>query len=147
MNKKGAIGPELQFFYLVNGKYRNGVSSLHNIDQVERVYQIGAAFAPFSPFYAEFNEQIGRMVSGGFFNLWKSSSLSKKPWNGKEEDIEPQILTMDHMEVAFIASLLPLTFAILAFFVEVLVNWTKVFVPRIRAYVVIKAFYDFFRRH
>lgn len=143
-NKKGTLSSVLRFFYFVNGKYRSGVSSLHNINEVLMVFQTGAAFAPFSPFFTEFNEQIGRMVSGGFFNFWKFFSL-KKP--GKEEDIGPQVLTMDHMEVALIASLLPLTFAIFAFLVEVSVKWTKIFVPRIGTYVVIKTFYKFFPKH
>lgn len=132
---------------MVNAKYRNGISSLHALDEIEDVRHIGLAFAPFSPFFGEFNEQIGRMMSAGFFNFWVPASAIKVSWKEKAEDIGPQVLTMDHMAVALIASLLPLTLAVIAFIAEVSVNWMKVTVPRIRVYFVVNAFYKIFRNH
>lgn len=141
-NKMGAVAPELIFYYHVNGKYRSGVSSLHFLDEIDHVVHSGLVFPSFSPFFDEFNDQIGRLVSGGFFNFWQPFKIKK----GKAEDIGPQVLTMDHMEVALIASMLPFTFAIIAFIAEISVHWTKIVVSRIRAFFVIKAFYVHFRR-
>lgn len=139
----GAISGELQFSYYVEKWYRSGISSLNVLNEIQKVVHCGLTFAPFSPFFDEFDDLIGRMVSGGFFNFWKSSSLLKL----KAEDIGPQVLTMDHMEVAFLASLLPFTLAIFCFVAEVSVHWTNIFVPRVRAFFVIKAFYELFKRH
>lgn len=139
-NKLVSVVAGPQFVYFVNEKHRSGVSSLHILDEVTKVVQLGLAFSSFSPFYSEINVQIGRMISGGFFNYWRSFFFPK-PLNVKSESIGPQVLTMDHMEVAFIASLLPLTLAISAFMTEVSIRWIKIFIPRVRAFFVIKAFY------
>lgn len=106
----------------------------------------GLPFAPFSPLFSEINEQIGRLVSGGFFNLWKINTL-KKEWKVKVDEIGPQVLTMDQMEVAFLVSLLPLVLAMMAFIAEVSVSWKKIFVERIEVLFVIRAFYRFYRKH
>lgn len=145
-NKMGVEIGDLQFSYFVVTWYRGGVSSLNILDEIKKVVQVGLVSAPFSPFFDECNDLIGRMVSGGFFNLWKSRRVNNG-WNRKAEDIGPQVLTMEHMEVAFLASLLPFTFAIIAFIAEISVHWTKIVVPRLRAFFVIKAFYKLFRRH
>lgn len=144
-NRIVAIIGERRFVYNVAQRHRSGVSSLHVLDEVDNVVQSGIAFSPFSSFYKEFNEQIGRMVSGGFFKFWLYYHSKQKAWKARAEEIPPQVLTMEHMEVAFIASLLPFTFAVSAFMVEMMALWTKVFIPKLSTFFVVKAFYKLHR--
>lgn len=145
-NKIGVLTAELQFVYALNKKHRSGMSSLHILEDIARVVYVGSVFKPFSPFYEEFNELIGRMISSGLFNLWKSEFTLKKDYAVRVEEIGPQVLTLDQMEVAFMISLLPLSLAMVAFLVEIFVHWMKVVFPRVRAFLVLRSYYGEVRR-
>lgn len=125
--------------------YRSGHSSLHSLEEIKIVAHVGVTFQRFTPFYEQVDELIGRLITGGFFKRWLLQHLDFKDSKVKIEDIGPQVLTMDQMEVAFIASLLPLTLALTAFFMEVFVQWMKILIPRIRAYIVLKKYYRHLR--
>lgn len=144
-NKIGVQASELHFIFRTIINVRSGHSSLHSLEEIENIIHSGTPFLPFSPFFEQVNELIGRMVSSGLFKHWASIYFEFKESKNKIEDIGAQVLTMDQMEVAFLASLLPLTLALTAFLMEVFAHWVKIFIPRVRAYIVLKNYYRYLR--
>lgn len=145
-NKIGIHASELHFLNFLNERFQSGQGSLHRLREIAKVSHFGAWFYRFNPFFDQMNELIGRMVSGGLFRKWLSENREENKLRSKIEDIGPEILTMDHMEVAFIASLLPLTLALTAFFVEIFVHCVKIVVPRIIVYFVLQTYYAHSRK-
>lgn len=119
-NKGIHLTVDTSMLFIESQKYRSGQTSLHALDQkVENLY-IGVTFEPFNPFFEDFNEKINQMLSSGLFDYWLYSNYKLK--NNVVEDIGPQVLTMDHLGVAFIACSLPLLLAIAAFLGEVVLH-------------------------
>lgn len=90
----------------------------------------GYGFKPFSPFYETFKDMFGQLVTLGF-----SSSMELQlplPPNKRTEDLEigPQILTMDHLGLGFIACLIFMGLATVVFFMEVTVNYLNKLLSR-----------------
>lgn len=108
---------------LINISYRMGTSSLVCLSEVWRSFPWGLMFLPFSPYYEEFNEKIIQMNTAGLTSFWYRDSMRRRysrfEKRTKPPDIAPQVLTMEHLEVAFIACLVPLVASILVFIIEV----------------------------
>lgn len=118
-------------------QYRSGESSFHALYEAEGTHHVTAVFRSFFPFLEEFNEVIGNTVSFGF-NWLQQESFEKHA----QESVEHQVLTMDHLEVAFIACLIPLVMSIIAFIAEVSIHAVKVTIPRIIFYRLLEEFYN-----
>lgn len=101
-------------------KYRGGVSSLHALNEIVQVIPGGCGFKRFSPFFKTFNEFIGIYIAAGL-----STSIEKMfapEIQTKADDIGPQVLTMEHLALGFIACLIPLALATAIFLIELSVN-------------------------
>lgn len=107
--------------------YRSGTSSLLCLDENRETSPQGLLFIPrfipFSPFYEEFNEKIIQMHSAGLTKYWYQDKFRRLGVRFgvkmKPVDIGSQVLTMEHLEVPFIACLIPMVTSILAFIIEV----------------------------
>lgn len=108
-------------YYVYLLKYRSGISSLSILDETALTNHHVFGFKPFSPLFQAFNKTIGRLIDVGYFTkffewIYRSS---------KNEDIGPQVLTMDHLGLCFIACLIPLGIAFVIFLIEVIVSSCK----------------------
>lgn len=70
--------------------------------------------------FETFNVMIDRLISSGYFqNMPMFSRINEE----KSIDYkEPQVLTMDHLELCFVACLIPLAVSILVYFAELIFN-------------------------
>lgn len=112
--------------------YRSGESSLHKLPEVQHSWYLSLMFLKFNPFLEEFNSKIGRMVNTGCLYFDKYGfNPNKTLIRQAAEDIGPQVLTMDHLGVAFIAFSIPLTMSITVFLVEISIRAYRTMIPEI----------------
>lgn len=80
----------------------------------------GSVFKFFSPFYEKFSEKILQYVELSFLlNIdWEEPPSTEAMIKGAEKEV----LTMDHLEVAFIACLTPMGLATAVFLMELTVH-------------------------
>ena len=73
---------------------------------------IGIVFKKFSPFFETYNEVKGWLESNGMMEKYRQENkVSKK----KPEELEPQVLTMDHLRIGFLACLIVASVSFVAF--------------------------------
>lgn len=83
------------------------------------------------PYFDIFDDLINIFAHHGFTNYqFDHSSVFKylkfsSSYKLKLEALGPQVLTMDHLEIAFIFSLCPLILSFVAFFGELLTFWLQ----------------------
>lgn len=129
--------------------YRSGQSSLHKLDEVYVTAHYLIPFQNFSPFFEEFNSKVGRMFDSGLF-FYIAPSLHKEPLlyysrsNIKRiiAGDDPQVLTMDHLEVAFIACLIPMLMAIAAFLIEMSIKAYQKLIPAISFSFILSSYFE-----
>lgn len=120
--------------------YRSGISSLHLLeDNIQTIY-MAIVFKGFSPFLETFNDRLHRMMSNGLIDYWQRNENNPEGFMKKVDKIGPQVLTMEHLEIAFWVCMIPLAFACIAFICEISYPACKQIVPTIVAYFVIRAF-------
>lgn len=61
------------------------------------------------------------MHSSGLIQYWINELFNPKGLKVKSEDIEPQVLTMEHVTVGFLVCLCPLASSIIIFIFEIAV--------------------------
>lgn len=106
-----------------NNQYRSGFSSITVLEETVNSDSFGTVFKPFSPFFEAFNEKIDHIVSSGMFSLWYKDGENAKGIKRVEDVIGPQVLTMEHLNVAFLVCFVPLAISGFAFAYEVIKNW------------------------
>ena len=74
-------------------------------------------FKKFSPYFETFNDVKIWFESNGIMEKWRQDTrdLSIKP-----DELGPQILTMDHLKIGFLACLVPLVISIAIFVAEII---------------------------
>lgn len=110
---------------LINNGYRLGSSSIRLLNEPIKLYFSGLRFKRFSPFYGEFNEKLGQMISSGLTSKWYEEYLN--PFNRmvSVDDIGPQVLTMHDLDVAFGVCFIPLVCSVVAFAFERAKFWYR----------------------
>lgn len=98
--------------------YRSGVESFLILGENVATMVNGVFFTHFHPFYEPFNDQILWLESGGF--LERQRKWTNRIALAKDEGIGPQVLTLDHLGIAFVACTIPLIASIVAFFLELI---------------------------
>lgn len=115
-----------EFLGELNSAFRSGVTSLALLkDSTYKTYFRSITFRPYHPYFEMFNEKIGELISGGILQHLYRKKLNPKSQFFVEENIGPQILTMEHLEMGFAICLIPLTKAIIAFIFELLLGFLK----------------------
>ena len=98
--------------------YRSGETSLVLLDEVYVTFPVVLLFKDYSPYLETYNEMLGWMESNGLIGLWRQYKMGYSV--RKSEDIGPQVLTLDHLKIGFLACLISINFCIAAFIGEVL---------------------------
>lgn len=118
-----------RFAYIHNNMYRSGTSSITLLEDDQRMIAHGYVFKPYSPFYETFNAKIGLLNSNGVLPQIEKDYLNPLGFTRHDDEIGPQVLTLDHLGVAFLISLCPLLTATLVFLCEVFVPSRYLKVP------------------
>lgn len=102
-----------EYLNSIHGTYRDGTSSIHVLDETVAPLIAGQQFKEFDPLKKTFDEKFSRLYESGLINkLHERNSL-------KEEEIGPEILTMDHIGIGFLCCIAPLMIALGVFFLEI----------------------------
>lgn len=119
------IGMAKVLMIFENRIYRTGISSIMLLKEDYRTLMIGLIFKPFSPFFEVFNQRIGELVTSGLTDYWFKNELNPQEKKRIVEDIGPQVLTMDHLEIGFIVCLVPLTLSFIIALIEISISILK----------------------
>jgi len=103
-----------------NQEYRSGFMSITTMDLVIRTDNFALVFLKNSPFYETFNKKIMQMISNGIIEHWFRNVNNPTGLKRKIEEIGPQILTLDHLDVGFLMCLTVLGFSFLLFCAELI---------------------------
>ena len=107
--------------YLIDNRaYRSGTTSLTYLEENIKLLYTGILFNVSSPFIEKYNEKLEWLKTGGFLEYWKLYEYLPP----KLEEIGPQILTLDHLGVAFLLCLTPLSLCFAAFIAELI--WSRI---------------------
>lgn len=105
----------------LHSEYRSGFSSVHLLENCVTMTFMGITFPPFSPFYETFNKMIGDLITSGLMDYWHEVFMNPKGLKITEDEIGPQVLTMDHLEICFVICFIPIVLSLLAFFYEIII--------------------------
>ena len=92
--------------------YRSGITSLQILEEDYITLRIGLFFDEFSPFFEVYNEVQFWLESNGVMEKWRRDITLRK---SKQEELGPQVLTMDHLAIGFLACLIPAILSVVAF--------------------------------
>lgn len=102
-------------------KYRSGEASLKMLDETIKFHYISFFFHLHSPFVQTFDEKLIQLQEAGIIKHMLPKSKNKIAL----EEPNPQVLTMEHLEIGFISCLVPLFLSGIAFIVEILMRVIK----------------------
>ena len=106
--------------YIDNRAYRSGTTSLTYLDEDHKLVYTGILFKTFSPFIEVYNEKLEWLKTGGLLDYWKLYEYLPP----KLDEIGPQVLTLDHLIVAFLICLAPLSLCCAALIAELI--WSRI---------------------
>lgn len=130
----------------VERHYRIGKSSIGILNQILPGIFVTISFAPFDPFYAQFDEVLRALFEGGLVqNLLFNN---KKMFN---EEIPALVLTMEDLGIGFLICVISMAVSIILFFLEIVFSKVAALVENFRctvvaAYVVV-VFMKYFLNH
>ena len=104
------------FIDYLESLYKSGASSLTVLEDDYKLIFNGIMFLDFSPFFETHNEMLGWMEDFGFMANWREVFMKYKPTI--IEELGPQVLTMDHLGIGFLACCIPLAFCTAVFIGE-----------------------------
>lgn len=118
-------GSDTLISYIENHEYRSGLTSLHVIDEFVQSTYFCLYLKNFSPFNELLNEIIMNFNDAGIFDYDVKDFLNPKGIHRKIEEDGPQVLTMEHLEIGFIICSIPLSLAVIAFFIEIAIPFFR----------------------
>ena len=104
-------------------KYRSGTTSVVVLEEDYKLLYAGMMFRAFCPYLEIYNQILGMMESNGQMEYWRQN-FYYPPSPPKPEDIGPQVLTMDHLRIGFLACCIPAVLSIFAFIGELV--WSRI---------------------
>lgn len=126
----------------LNSQLRSGSISVSLLPETYTTLFNAEAFLPFSPFFEDFNAKIHQMITSGLFDLWHRREENPKGLTRKPEDVGPQVLTLEHLQMGFKFSLYPLTISAFVFLIELSILWCKTLINNLIVWNVVKAFIE-----
>ena len=118
-NRAATAGYRQHINQIENHVYRSGITSLAPLDEDYIMFHHGVVFKHFSPYFETFNDVKIWFESNGIMEKYRQDS---KLVSKKQDDLGPQILSMDHLKIGFLACLVPMAVSIAVFIAE-LVRW------------------------
>lgn len=95
------------------------------IDKNNGVTLNGVGFRAVSPFIESFKGIFSRMISNGLAQKFIGDYWNRQGFNRGEDQIGPQVLTLDDLGVAFQICCILLALSLAAFAGEIFVFWSK----------------------
>ena len=114
-----------EYIQAMNNRYHSGVVSLSVLEETKTTVFQNINFKLFSPLFETFNDKLHFMISNGFTQKVFENHVNPNGRKIIEDQIDPQILTMDQLAVGFQICFVPLAFSTIAFLVEVLIPLIK----------------------
>jgi hypothetical protein len=97
--------------------------SVYLLDENSATLHYSLAFNRSNPYNRIFNKKIDQLISGGLVLKFEQIRTSYHRRQPKQEDSqEPQILTVQHLEICFIAIMICLGLSCLVFMIEFVVG-------------------------
>lgn len=109
-----------QFLSHIENNLRNGFTSILMLETPIQNTQVGLIFKPLSPFYEMMNVKTMELVESGLIGLWIQKKTNGKLIRRVIEEIGPQVLTMDHLEIGFLVCSVPLMLSVMVFILELI---------------------------
>lgn len=109
--------------------YRNGKSSLGFLEQQLPEFPITISFAPFDPFFEEFDEKIQKFVEAGLYDNFAYKYKNNRLFN---EEVPPLVLTMDDLSIGFLFCSIPMALGVVVFMLEVITDKLTVLAEKLR---------------
>lgn len=140
---RATIATARKAIFLMEAKlFRSGRSSLRALDEPIRNFHICLMIGIYSPFYEILNEIVFNLMSGGILDYHQKNFNNPK---GKKaelsiDEIGPQVLTMDHLEIGFLIHVALLLAAFIVFLSEIVFAHMMVLIERIVIMFVIIAY-------
>ena len=100
--------------------YRSGTTSMQLLDEPYKSIYKGIVFKSWTPLLETFNKMLAKMEANGMMAHWRQFQEFSTT---KLEEIGPQVLTMDHLELGFLACCIPIVLAAIAFIGEL--AWSR----------------------
>lgn len=125
-NMKVSVAEEGFLDVIEAHRFSSGFASLRTLSEKVSIQYWFPYFASFNPFFEEFNAKISQMVATGHFGSWKMHEIKKSLIKDRKDNIGPQVLTMEQLEVAFIVCSVPAILSVVVFCFEVLVQSPRV---------------------
>lgn len=88
-------------------------------------------FPPFNPFFEEFNGKVALMVSSGVIERWYRDFFALSHVKRIADEIGPEVLTMEHLDIGFVVCLIPMGLSVLVFICELVVYHGKMLIQKI----------------
>lgn len=104
---------------IINNIYRRGVSSLSHLPERISAVSHGYSFPLFSPFFDTFNVIIIRMFDVGLSIYWNQRLFYPKDAMIKVDELGPEVLTMEHLDIAFKIIMVAMAISCLSFLAEI----------------------------
>lgn len=108
--------PYLMPLYL--GDFRRGFSSIEVLEENIETFHLSLVFPAFCPLIEVFNEKIHQLLASGMVSHWHDCLLNPTGMKKKPDEIRPQVLTMEHLEVGFLVCFCPFILSIFTFVCE-----------------------------
>lgn len=123
---KGTLLATSSYLTFVNKFYRSGLSSLTLLDEVSSFAYEGLNFKTFDPVFEKFNDQIHHFIASGVTEkLLQENANPLRRVLQKEEAVEAQVLTLEHLSAGFFVCGIVLTLGFAVFLMEVSVPLLK----------------------
>ena len=123
------------YFRINNILYSRGLTSLILLEKSIKSTPLGIDFGIASPFADTLKNLLLHATAGGFIERWFAQWFNLKN-KRKEDQIGPQVLTLEHLEIGFIACAIPLSLSVIVFLVELSVERLKKLLSCFLSYLV-----------
>lgn len=125
----------------LNQKLRSGVPSFVVLDETVRTLHSGFLYKSGLPYQNKLDSKAVQLLEGGFTARWmdNNTNLAKPEIKRKDEIIGPQVLTMDHLAIGFKVWLIPLTFSVIVFVLEIGKRPCRDFVRHVRDAIIARS--------
>lgn len=106
----------------IHNEQRSGVSSIKILGEKVDTFFLTFKFIAFNPFVDYINQIMDELAAGGFLSYWRKLEMNPKGFKTKIDDIGPQVLTMEHLEIGFVICLYLYAICEIIFVFEIVFN-------------------------
>lgn len=124
-NRTGMIVQRDWMLNFFRAELHSGLPSISILDEKFETMYVHLIFTRNLPYSCKFLQKINEMISTGIIQKFRYEIFDDHQPNKKEEKIEPQVLTMDHLRIGFFSFLIACSLSATIFLVEVFIGFVK----------------------